>query len=377
MIDFVKLAEKFHPDELEWRVAQSGESSGRPWAKCFAYVTSRAIQNRLDEVVGPGRWYCEYEQIDGGFICGISIEIEPGGKWITKWDGADRTDVEAIKGGLSGAMKRAAVQWGMGRYLYSLEELWAECSWDRLEGGSFAKTKDGKGFFWLPPKLPGWAVPGSADPAPQRGASTASQAQARHIQLESPVEGEKPRPAQQPQPRQQGGFKRQQCPQCGLSDTVFKSKKQGEGWYCWRKKESAAMPGQFGCGHQWGGEGQEEPFSGTVMDVASVPRDRTERPDVVDPVFRYAELIMQAGDEVRREALHNTITGRLKRREITIDHVFDYLKCAFQNCTKDQLELVEMQAKRLAEACQFPPAVWDKLSQEMPQAEDRLSDIPF
>ena len=53
-------------------------------------------------------------------------------------------------------MKRAAVQWGLGRYLYDLEEGWAQAH----EGGRFsAKTKDGKWFKWDPPTLPEWAVP--------------------------------------------------------------------------------------------------------------------------------------------------------------------------------------------------------------------------
>lgn len=51
---------------------------------------------------------------NGGVECGISIKID--GEWITKWDAAENTQVEAVKGGRSGAMKRAAVQWGIGRY---------------------------------------------------------------------------------------------------------------------------------------------------------------------------------------------------------------------------------------------------------------------
>jgi hypothetical protein len=381
MIDFAKLAEKFGPEDIEWRLASSGEGKNGPWAKCFAYITNRAIQKRLDEVCGPGNWYCEYKEIDGGFLCGISILVDRDRDgWITKWDGADRTDVEPIKGGLSGAMKRAAVHWQIGRYLYDLEETWAECSWERQDGWNYGQTKDRKGFYWKTPDLPEWALPGGSNPGPQRGPATVGQiqAQVRQAQRELPGESEPPRPAQQAPPRQQGGFKQQQCPNCGLSDTVFKSKKPGEGFYCWRKKESKAMPGQYGCGHQWGGEGEEEPFSGTKVDIASFPRDRTSnKPDTVDPVFRNAEFIMAALDDVRKEAYRNTILKRLANRDITLDHVFEYLKCAFQNCTQDQLEHVEVQAKALAEAASFPPELWDKLSQELPIAEDRLSTVPF
>ena len=94
-------------------------------------------------------------------MCGISIRVprENGAtEWVTKWDGAENTDIEAVKGGLSGAMKRAAVQWNIGRYLYNLEEGWVEVS----DKGQFqGKTKSGKFFRWNPPELPEWALPHS------------------------------------------------------------------------------------------------------------------------------------------------------------------------------------------------------------------------
>ena len=91
---------------------------------------------------------------DGGVLCGISIKIN--NEWITKWDGAENTDIEGVKGGLSGSMKRAAVQWGIGRYLYNLEENWAIVS----DNGKFSgKTRDNKWFNWDPPALPAWALP--------------------------------------------------------------------------------------------------------------------------------------------------------------------------------------------------------------------------
>jgi hypothetical protein len=55
-------------------------------------------------------------------------------------------------------MKRAAVQWGIGRYLYDLEEGWAViCEKDKE--ANHAKTKDGLEFHWKPPPLPTWALP--------------------------------------------------------------------------------------------------------------------------------------------------------------------------------------------------------------------------
>ncbi|HEX8320134.1 Rad52/Rad22 family DNA repair protein [Longimicrobium sp.] len=156
-IDFKALQDFFEPDAIEWRVQTAGEKNGRVWAICVPYVTNRAIQARLDNVVGPENWRNEFAPgPDGGVVCGLSVRV--GGEWVTKYDGAENTDVEGVKGGLSGAMKRAAVQWGIGRYLYTLDETFARVH----EGGRFrGKTRDGSSFRWDPPELPVDVLPAS------------------------------------------------------------------------------------------------------------------------------------------------------------------------------------------------------------------------
>lgn len=159
-MNFKRLAEPFAPNEIEWRIGQAGtKANGEVWAKVLAYVTNRAIMDRLDEVCGAHQWRNEYRAgfSEGAVLCGISIKV--GDEWITKWDGAENTDVEAVKGGLSNSMKRAAVQWGIGRYLYNLEEGWAKVGQD---GEHYVPKNDKKGtpaFRWSPPNLPAWARP--------------------------------------------------------------------------------------------------------------------------------------------------------------------------------------------------------------------------
>lgn len=162
--NLARLRDPFAPGDIEWRVQQAGEKNGKPWARVLAYVTNRAIMERFDEVVGPEHWQNVFKEGPaGGVICGLSVRVvRPDGaaEWITKWDGAENSDVEPVKGGLSNAMKRAAVQWGIGRYLYDLEEGWARVH----DGGRFsAKGKDGTWFKWDPPELPAWAVPAAPD----------------------------------------------------------------------------------------------------------------------------------------------------------------------------------------------------------------------
>lgn len=163
-----KLDEPFAPGDIEWRIQQSGKTgAGKVWAMVLAYVTNRAIMKRLDDVCGKAGWKNEYRDIpnNGGVECGISIKV--GDEWITKWDAAEQTQVEAVKGGRSGAMKRAAVQWGIGRYLYDLEEGFAQISTEKSQGWNRAKLKDNTAFYWLPPPLPEWAIPEGEKQSPE------------------------------------------------------------------------------------------------------------------------------------------------------------------------------------------------------------------
>lgn len=159
-MNLAKLKDPFPATDVEWRIQQSGVKDGKVWAMCLAYITSRAVMDRLDEVCGPENWRNEYQAApQGGVMCGLSIKMTDG--WVTKWDGAENTDIEGVKGGLSGAMKRAAVQWGIGRYLYDLDAGWAQV---REKGMYSAKTKDGTWFKWDPPLLPAWAQPNGHKP---------------------------------------------------------------------------------------------------------------------------------------------------------------------------------------------------------------------
>ena len=152
------LADPFSPRDIEWRISRCGAKNGKPYAFVLAYVTNRAIMDRLDSVVGGMHWENEFKEgPNGGVLCGITIDKN--GKRVSKWDGAENTNIEAVKGGLSDAMKRAAVQWGIGRYLYRLpKQMYAIITppgkgefWQAGEQGQY------EAFGWDSPELPGWA----------------------------------------------------------------------------------------------------------------------------------------------------------------------------------------------------------------------------
>ena len=70
-------------------------------------------------------------------------------EWITKYDGANDTKIESTKGGISDSMKRAAVQWGIGRYLYNLPGQWVKIKNTYKDNYEIVER----------PKLPNWALP--------------------------------------------------------------------------------------------------------------------------------------------------------------------------------------------------------------------------
>ncbi len=168
-IDFKKLREPFPETDIEWRIGSSGKNQSGIWIQVLAYVTNRAVQDRLDAVCGPGNWRNEFVEWHGQEqLCGIAIRVD--GEWITKWDGAQQTKTEGTKGGLSGAMKRAASQWGIGRYLYNLPSPnWGNISDQGNERGKVKyKEKPSDRDFkeawvnWDPPRLAQWALPGGS-----------------------------------------------------------------------------------------------------------------------------------------------------------------------------------------------------------------------
>lgn len=168
-----KLQAPFDPFSVEWRVQSAGKTAnGKLWAIIIPYVTNRGIQERLDEVCGIDGWYNKFEYpTEKAVICGISIKFQDKSDaepyWITKWDGAEETAVEAVKGGLSSAMKRAAIQWGIGRYLYRLEAVIVTPLDKDPRNADYLMSPvklDGKRtrIYYKRPNLPKWAIP-SAD----------------------------------------------------------------------------------------------------------------------------------------------------------------------------------------------------------------------
>jgi hypothetical protein len=126
---FTALCEPFPIEEIAWRVGPTNERSrkeGDPLrGQPLCYVDARTVMDRLDSVCGFDGWQCHYTPgVGTSIVCNIGVRVA--GDWIWKGDGAGATDMEAEKGALSDAFKRAAVRWGVGRYLYEVKAPWLE-----------------------------------------------------------------------------------------------------------------------------------------------------------------------------------------------------------------------------------------------------------
>jgi len=142
-----QLKQPFPAKTLHWRVGATNAKklNVKPWeatqGMAIAYIDSRDVMKRLDDVCGD-EWQVEYPFAG---CCRIGIKID--GEWVWRANGAGETDVEAEKGQYSDAFKRAAVLWGIGRYLYYLSSPWTP-----LNNGKLTQV----------PPLPNWAIPQEA-----------------------------------------------------------------------------------------------------------------------------------------------------------------------------------------------------------------------
>jgi hypothetical protein len=176
------LSAPFEPKEVKFKPQMVKNNR----ALAMGYIDARLIQDRLDDVLGVENWQDKYDFLpDGSVVCRLRLKL--GGRWITKTDVGSPSEQpdsgDRVKAAVSDALKRAAVKFGIGRYLYRLPAQWVD--YDPVK----------KQLTNLP-QLPAFAVPKpKAQPQPQPAAvAPPKAAKVASPPMPEPAAEEKPQP---------------------------------------------------------------------------------------------------------------------------------------------------------------------------------------
>lgn len=107
-----------YANEIDVRVAQCSDKG----AQLLLYKDARCDMNILDETVGPFGWQRVHSRDNAN--CTVMIYNEATQDWIVKEDTGTESNTEKEKGLASDSFKRACVNWGIGRELYTSPFIW-------------------------------------------------------------------------------------------------------------------------------------------------------------------------------------------------------------------------------------------------------------
>lgn len=125
---------KLNADEIECRIGQI-KATG---LTLLLYKDARCDMNILDETVGALNWKREHTRDNRN--CIVSIYDSEKKEWVSKEDTGTESNTEAEKGLASDSFKRACVNWGIGRELYTAPFIWikeGDCEIQATSGDRF------------------------------------------------------------------------------------------------------------------------------------------------------------------------------------------------------------------------------------------------
>lgn len=119
-----KMERLLHADEIECRIGTISDKG----LSLLLYKDARADMKILDEIYGANNWQRRHEVISGCLYCVVSIWDEEKQQWVSKMDVGTKSRAEMEKGESSDSFKRACVNWGIGRELYTAPFIWIGAS---------------------------------------------------------------------------------------------------------------------------------------------------------------------------------------------------------------------------------------------------------
>lgn len=130
----VELRKPFSIERISFKIQTNPKEGDEGKGMVVAYIDARDVMDRLDDVA-PGQWSDEYVVSPiGGLECRLTV------CGITRRDvGKDDNPTEREKSAYADAFKRAAVKFGVGRFLYDSPRMWASLkrvgkTWKMVDG---------------------------------------------------------------------------------------------------------------------------------------------------------------------------------------------------------------------------------------------------
>jgi len=130
-------------DEIDCRVGTVTDKG----CSLLMYKDARVDMRLLDEVVGATNWKREHELINGNLFCTVSIWDGEKKEWVSKQDVGVESNTEKEKGQASDAFKRACVNWGIGRELYTCPFVWIELAAEEWRQGTSGRKQPKTRFY--------------------------------------------------------------------------------------------------------------------------------------------------------------------------------------------------------------------------------------
>lgn len=111
----ISKTHKLKPKEISVRVGRISPGG----VNLLLYVETRACMAIMDEMYGATNWYRTHKEVNGELFCSVSVYDEQKDLWIAREDVGTSGQYEKEKSRASDSFKRACVNWGVGRELYS------------------------------------------------------------------------------------------------------------------------------------------------------------------------------------------------------------------------------------------------------------------
>ena len=130
-------------EDIEVRVAQTLAGNNKVRVNLLLYKNARVDMKIMDELFTPMGWKRTHKLIGDRLYCCVEVYNPETKEWICKEDVGVESNTESEKGQASDSFKRACVNWGIGRELYTAPKITIE-----LNENEYTKDQNSRIKVW-------------------------------------------------------------------------------------------------------------------------------------------------------------------------------------------------------------------------------------